>query len=101
RSQASKPPRAKSLSTALTSADERVSSRKLAKHSCATPPVRLARSMAPSKNSGAGMLHGGVVQVGPLSLIVYCQETGIVAQLVIPVPTFPPPPANSQRLPLG
>src|SRR5712691_8518700 len=47
--QAWKFPSAKSLSTALTSAEERVSSRKLAKHSDANP--KLVMSIAPSKKS--------------------------------------------------
>src|SRR5262249_59652217 len=98
-----KAPSAKSFRTALTSCEERVSSRKLDRHSLAR--FSSLRSMAPSKKSGEGMVHGGAVQVILLSLFLYCQATEIapIAALsfVAPVPAFTAVLVMSQSVPLG
>src|SRR5439155_14377794 len=64
--QAWKPPRAKSLSTAETESEERVSSKKLAKHSLAR--FKLVMSITPSKKSCAGTVQGTLVQFSLVSL---------------------------------
>src|SRR6266567_1639689 len=109
--QTSKLPRAKSLSTALTEDDERVSSRKLAKHAFASPSWE--RSTAPSKKSGDGIVHPTPLAVCPgqsvlLSLLAYGQTTCIgpgpptsTGLLVKPMPLSCPVISQSVLLPAG